>query len=113
MLVTHLLGDRQWRGTGASREASIAIFEYFFDTLGFEKAKANVKPGNKAMQWLLFNGGWRKEAHLTKHLRHKPSGRRDDLYVFGILADEWRAKRNSSNTVPKRKFSSPKPAGQP
>ena len=113
MLVTHLLGDKEWRGTGASREASIAIFDYFFDTLGFEKAKANVKPENKAMQWLLFNGGWRKEAHLIKHLRHKPSGRRDDLYVFGILADEWRSKRDSANTVRKRKLSSLTPAGKP
>lgn len=103
MLVTHLLGNKEWRGTGASREASIGIFDYFFNALGFEKAKANVKPANKAMKWLLLNGGWRQEAHLVKHLRRKTDGGRDDLYVFGILADEWRAKRESANTVPRRK----------
>jgi RimJ/RimL family protein N-acetyltransferase len=102
MLVTHILGNKDWRGTGASREASLAIFDYFFNTLGFEKAKANVRPENKAMQWLLLNGGWRQEAQLIKHLKLKSSGGRGDLYVFGILADEWRAKRGSANTVPRR-----------
>jgi RimJ/RimL family protein N-acetyltransferase len=113
MLVTHLLGNKDWRGSGASREASIGIFDYFFNTLGFEKAKANVQPGNKAMQWLLLNGGWRQEAHLIKHLRLKSSGERGDLYVFGIMAGDWRAKRSSANTVPRRKRGLPMPAGRP
>jgi RimJ/RimL family protein N-acetyltransferase len=101
MLVTHFLGDTEWRGKGASREASIAIFEYFFDKLSYAKAKANVRPNNKAMQWLLRNGGWRVEARLQKHLRMKSTGERSDLLVFGILADEWRAKRESAKTVRK------------
>ena len=102
MLVTHLIGDRKWRGSGASREASIGIFDFFFDKLDYKKAKANVRPANKAMQWLLLNGGWRREAHLIRHLRERSSGQRADILVFGILADEWRAKRDSANTVRKR-----------
>jgi RimJ/RimL family protein N-acetyltransferase len=111
VLVTHLIGDRQWRGTGASREASLGIFDHFFNTLGFAKAKANVRPDNKAMQWLLLNGGWRQEAHLIKHLKLKSSGERGDLYVFGILADEWRAKRDSAKTVSRRKRLQPGSSG--
>ena len=106
MLVTHLVGDRQWRGKGASREASIGLFDYFFNTLGYVKAKANVQPGNKSMMWLLFNGGWRREATLTKHLRLKATGERADLLVFGIMADEWRANRQSAKTVRGRKVAS-------
>ncbi len=102
MLVTHLIGDQQWRGTGASREASIGIFDFFFNKLNYKKAKANVRPANKAMQWLLLNGGWRREAHLTGHLRERSSGQRADILVFGILADEWRTKRGSAKTVRKR-----------
>lgn len=102
MLVTHLIGDQQWRGTGASREASIGIFDFFFNKLDFKKAKANVRPANKAMQWLLLNGGWRREAHLKRHLRERSSGERADILVFGILADEWRANRGSAKTVRKR-----------
>lgn len=101
MLVTHVLGDKQWRGSGASREASIAMFDYFFDKLSFAKAKANVMTVNKAMQWLLLNGGWRVEARLHKHLRMKSTGERSNLLVFGILADEWRARRESARTVRK------------
>lgn len=103
MLVTHLIGDKQWRGTGASREASIGIFDFFFDKLDYRKAKANVRPENKSMQWLLLNGGWHQEAHLTRHLRERSSGERTDILVFGILADEWRTKRESAKTVRKRK----------
>ncbi|TMJ38320.1 MAG: GNAT family N-acetyltransferase [Alphaproteobacteria bacterium] len=102
MLVTHLIGDRQWRGTGASREASIGIFDFFFNKLNFKKAKANVRPSNRSMQWLLLNGGWRREAHLTRHLRERSSGDRADVLVFGILADEWRASRASAKTVRRR-----------
>lgn len=102
MLVTHVIGDKDWRGTGASREASIGIFDFFFNKLDYRKAKANVRPDNKAMQWLLLNGGWSREAHLVKHLRLKSSGERVDLLVYGILADEWRAKRESAKTVRKR-----------
>lgn len=114
MLVTHLIGDRQWRGTGASREASLGVFDFFFNKLNYRKAKANVRPGNKAMQWLLLNGGWRREAHLVRHVRERSSGQRADIYVFGLLADEWRAKRESAKTVRKRKgVPRTGPAGRP
>ncbi|WP_119387819.1 GNAT family N-acetyltransferase [Taklimakanibacter lacteus] len=103
MLVTHLLGDTQWRGRGASREASIGIFEYFFNKLDYKKAKANVQPSNRSMMWLLFNGGWRLEARLNKHLCLKSSGVRADILVFGIMSDEWRASKDSAKTVSKRR----------
>ncbi len=106
MMITHLLGNKEWRGTGASREASIAVFDYFFNRLGYAKAKANVRTNNKAMQWLLLNGGWQVEARLHKHLREKSTGARADVLVFGILADEWRARRNSAMTVSRRKHQS-------
>jgi RimJ/RimL family protein N-acetyltransferase len=101
MQVTHLVGAKERRGQGASREASIGIFDYFFNQLGYEKARANVQPANRSMAWLLLNGGWRREAELTKHLLLKASGERADLHVFGIMADEWRANRDSANTVRK------------
>jgi RimJ/RimL family protein N-acetyltransferase len=111
--ISLIIGDKSWRGRGVSHEASIGIFDYFFDKLGFYKAKANVRPDNKAMQWLLRIGGWRQEALLRKHLRLKASGERGDLYIFGILADEWRATRDSPNFMAKRKQSRPEPAEKP
>ncbi|MGE0006470.1 MAG: GNAT family N-acetyltransferase [Parvibaculaceae bacterium] len=113
MLLTHVLGNKDWRGTGASREASIALFDYFFNKLSYAKAKANVRPGNKAMQWLLLNGGWRMEARLRKHLRIKATGERSDVLHFGIMADEWRAKRESARTVPKHGRLAPQAPDRP
>ncbi|WP_119391621.1 GNAT family N-acetyltransferase [Taklimakanibacter lacteus] len=102
MLVTHALGRKEWRGSGASREASIAIFDFFFNKLSYAKAKANVRPDNRAMQWLLLNGGWRVEARLQKHLRRSSTGERMDMLVFGILADDWRVNRDLAKTVRRR-----------
>lgn len=88
--VSHLIGDTAWRGKNVSGEASDAIMDYFFNRLGFHKAKANVQPHNKAMLWLMLRGAWKKEAYLTKHLRVQDTGQRADVISLGMLASDWR-----------------------
>jgi RimJ/RimL family protein N-acetyltransferase len=93
-LISHIIGDISWRGKGVAEETAEAIYEYFFDRLGYAKAKANVMPRNRAVLWLLLRDGiWKKEAHLVGHLRDATSGRRADVLVFGLLAEDWRATR--------------------
>ncbi len=91
-VISHLIGDRAWRGKKATFETSEAIYDYFFNTLGYAKAKAHVRPENKPMLWLIHTYVWKKEALLAKHLRLTASGERADLLIFSILADEWRAR---------------------
>ncbi|MGE4251600.1 MAG: GNAT family N-acetyltransferase [Parvibaculaceae bacterium] len=95
VVVSHLIGDTAWRGSNTSSEASRALYGYLFNTLGYAKAKCNVNPGNKSMLWLLYSFAWRKEARLSKHLRLAASGERSDLLVFGLLADDWRARQEA------------------
>jgi RimJ/RimL family protein N-acetyltransferase len=92
--LSTLIGNLEWRGKAASAEASDAICSFFFNELDYLKIKANVRPQNKAMLWLLLTNGWTKEAHLTKHLVVDDGTRRDDVLIFGLLAREWRD-RNS------------------
>jgi RimJ/RimL family protein N-acetyltransferase len=89
-VISHLIGDKAWRGKGVTSETSDAIYDYFFNALGYAKVKAHVRPENKPMLWLFHRYIWKKEAHLTRHLRLAASGERGDLLIFSILADEWR-----------------------
>jgi len=98
--LSTLIGDVEWRGKGATTEASNALYDYFFNTLGYVKAKANVRPQNKAMLWLMLMGVWRKEARLVKHLAVPGSTDRADVFVFGLLADDWRARGNTTVESP-------------
>lgn len=96
LVISHLIGDVAWRGKGATDETAEAIYQYFFDKLGYAKAKANVRPQNRVILWLLLRGGlWKKEARLVGHLRESATGKRADLLVLGLLADEWRAARRA------------------
>jgi RimJ/RimL family protein N-acetyltransferase len=93
--ISHLIGDPDWRGKDVSDETAEAIYEYFFDELGYAKAKANVRPENRAVLWVMCRRGlWKKEARLAGHLLNPNTGRREDLLVLGLLAEEWRALRN-------------------
>jgi RimJ/RimL family protein N-acetyltransferase len=89
--ISHLIGDQAWRGKDTTFSAAELVYDYFFNVLGYAKAKANVRPENKPMLWLLYNYVWRKEARLIKHLRLAATKERSDLIVFGMLAEEWRA----------------------
>ncbi|MGE0006471.1 MAG: GNAT family N-acetyltransferase [Parvibaculaceae bacterium] len=99
-LISHLIGDKEWRGKDATFGASEAVYDYFFNRLGYAKAKVNVRPENKPMLWLLYTYMWRKEAHLVGHLRLAGTGERSDLLVFGMLADEWRNRPERMRFVP-------------
>lgn len=88
--VSMVIGDLVWRGKDAAREVSSEIERYFFNDLGFWKVKANVRPQNKAMNWVLLTNGWKKEARLVGHLLIEDEKTRGDLLVYGLLASEWR-----------------------
>ena len=91
-VISLLIGNQAWRGGRITHEISEAIYDFFFNALRYEKAKAHVRPQNRSMLWVMYNYVWRKEARLKKHLRLAASGDRSDLLLFSILADEWRAR---------------------
>ena len=89
-VVSLLIGNTSWRGKDTTAESSWLVYDYFFNTLGYAKARANIRPENRAVIWHMYRDAWRKEARLTKHLRMAGSAKRFDLIAFGMLADEWR-----------------------
>jgi RimJ/RimL family protein N-acetyltransferase len=105
-VITHFIGDHDWRRQHVTTETTEVLYDYLFNQLGYKKAKANVRPHNRPVLWLMLRGGWRQEAHLVKHLRDATTGERGDILVLGMLADEWRESlvqppRLAISTVPK------------
>lgn len=95
-VITHMIGAVGWRGKDVTTETAEAIYEFMFDKLGYAKAKANVRPQNRPVLWLMLAGGaWRKEARLIAHLRDAATGKRADLHVLGLLAEDWRRARKT------------------
>lgn len=86
-----VVGAKSWRGLRVASEVSQVVHNHFFNVLGFAKAKANVRPQNKPMLWLLLQqGNWKTEAVLKDHIFDQQTKQRSDLLVFGMLAEEWR-----------------------
>lgn len=86
------------RGQGLAEEAMRAVLNYGFEVWGLHRLAASIDPRNHASGGLLRRLGFTQEGHQ----------RRDYLYgadyldtgIFGLLADEWRDKRDRPSRVP-------------
>lgn len=90
-VISTLLGDASWRGKNVVNDCTDQIYQMMFVEHGFWKAKANVLPANKAMQWLLGNSPWKREGRLARHLRNAADGARMDVLIYGLTKPDWQA----------------------
>ena len=74
-------------GRGFATEASAAVLDLAFDTLGLHRVRAELDPRNSASVALCRRLGMREEAHFVQDLWFK--GEWADTGVYGILASEW------------------------
>jgi RimJ/RimL family protein N-acetyltransferase len=82
----YTLGSPHWR-RGYATEASRALIEVGFRTLGLHRLWADCDPENAGSWGVMEKLGMRREAH---HLRDKLiKGEWRDSYVYAILAEEW------------------------
>lgn len=87
------LGLAYWRG-GYATEAAQAVVDYGFGRGDLDRIHAEHFDGNDASGRVLTKVGMVREGVLRSHtLRF---GRRNDGVAYGILRDEWLARRNSS-----------------
>jgi RimJ/RimL family protein N-acetyltransferase len=83
-----------FHGQGYAVEAATATLDLAFDTIGFHRVRAELDPRNDASIALCRRLGMRHEAHIVQDLWLK--GEWADTGVFGLLADEWAARRDPS-----------------
>ncbi|HHX37636.1 MAG TPA: GNAT family N-acetyltransferase [Clostridiaceae bacterium] len=85
------LANKRHRGKGYASEAMGLLIEYGFDEIGLHRIYARVIDGNKASHSLFSRLGFQQEGLLREHVfRH---GQYRNMYMFGLLRDEWIASR--------------------
>ncbi|MFQ5617712.1 MAG: GNAT family N-acetyltransferase [Rhodospirillales bacterium] len=93
-IMTTVIGDRDYWGRGFGFEMRTAIIDFMFDVLGLHKAVSKVYSDSLPAQGLNTKLGFRREGILLEHEVGR-GGEWRDVHVFGILADEWRRRRNT------------------
>jgi UDP-4-amino-4,6-dideoxy-N-acetyl-beta-L-altrosamine N-acetyltransferase len=85
------IGEADARGRGAGRAAQALGLDLAFDELGLDKVSAEVLADNDVALKAQAAAGFRREGYLREHI--VKDGRRRDVVLLGILAEEWRARR--------------------
>lgn len=86
------------RGQGLAEEAMRAVLNYGFEVWGLHRLTAHIDPRNHASGGLLRRLGFIQEGFQRRDYVY--GGEYLDTGVFGLLADEWREKRDHPSQVP-------------
>ena len=81
------IGDDAHRGHGYGKEAMELALRFAFDELNLYRLSLTVFAYNESAVALYEKLGFQHEGTFRKHLRR--DGRRYDMYLYGILRDEW------------------------
>ncbi len=82
------VGDMEYRGKGYGKEAINLLVDYGFNELNFYKLQLNVIQYNRAAINLYEGIGFIKEGTYRQYVLR--DGQRFDLYLYGLLKDEWK-----------------------
>ncbi|MCA1714332.1 MAG: GNAT family N-acetyltransferase [Gammaproteobacteria bacterium] len=87
--VGYCLRSEHW-GKGLAREAVMLALDWGFRTLGLHRIEASIDPCNDASRALLQRLGFTSEGVLRE--RYYVGEIVTDSEIFGLLADDWRAR---------------------
>jgi RimJ/RimL family protein N-acetyltransferase len=90
--TTTVIGDRAYWSRGFGFEIRAAVIDFMFDTLRLHKVVSEDYGDNLRAHALDTKLGFRREGILREHERGR-AGEWRDVYVYGLLADEWRRRR--------------------
>ncbi|HRD45042.1 MAG TPA: UDP-4-amino-4,6-dideoxy-N-acetyl-beta-L-altrosamine N-acetyltransferase [Caulobacter sp.] len=88
----YYLADPAVRGLGVGSFVEYWVLEHVFGVLGLQKLWCEVLETNEAVWRLHERYGFRREALFRRHV--VKAGAPTDVVGLGILADEWRARRD-------------------
>ena len=82
------VGVPYW-GQGIASEASAEVLRFAFEDLGLNRVYATHVPRNPASGRVMQKLGMQREGYLRSHSFAR--GRYEDLIMYGIIAEDWRA----------------------
>lgn len=86
-----MIGDRDYWGSGVVPETRAVLLDLLFGPGGMEKVKGEVYARNVPALFNYKKLGFQVEGTFRSHAI--VDGQRMDLVVFGLLKDEWLARR--------------------
>lgn len=87
-----VIGDRDFWGKGVVLETRAVIIDFLFDRLGIERIWGSPFERNFPSIFNYKAQGFVCEGVLRRH-GVRVNGERVDQYIFGLLRDEWRARK--------------------
>ncbi len=94
--VNLVIGDKTYWGKGVVNEVRAALLDEFFERRGVEKAYGTPLARNFPAVFNYKAQGWRLEGVLRGQCKSVVDGSRLDQYHFGMLRDEWRARKEKA-----------------
>lgn len=89
-----VIGDKDYWGRRVVHEVRARMLDFLFDVLKMEKVKGEIYGRNIGSIFNYKELGFTSEGILRKEINHF-SGGRADVYLFGLLRDEWKARRSA------------------
>jgi RimJ/RimL family protein N-acetyltransferase len=81
------IGDKNLRGQGFGKEAINLLLKYGFEKLDFHRIQLNVLQFNQTAINMYEKAGFVKEGTYREFVLR--DGKRFDLYLYGLLKNEW------------------------
>lgn len=103
--ITIGIGDPTQRGKGYGREALTLVLRFAFQEVNLHRVQLTVFAYNAPAIALYEKVGFRREGVLREFMHR--NGRRYDMYLYGLLRQEWealqaeRAAPPGANTIPR------------
>jgi len=93
--LTIVIGERDWQRKGLVAEARPVLRRLILEQSGFHRSVILVYPDKPAWVRSIESSGYRSEGLLRQHDATSDGGRRDVL-VYGLLAEEARAREQAA-----------------
>ena len=92
-LLATVIGDRTWWGKGVVRESRSAAIDFLFDRLGCNRVWGTPAVRNLPSVFNYRSLGFTCEGVMRQHKYDPATWKLQDYFVFGMLRDEWLARR--------------------
>ncbi len=88
-----VIGDKRFWGKGVVNEVRAALLDEFFEHRGVEKAYGTPLARNFPAVFNYKAQGWKLEGVMRGQCKSMTDGSRLDQYHFGMMREEWRARK--------------------
>ena len=92
-----VIGEKDYWGKKVVQEIRPKILDFLFNELKMVKVKGEIMGRSYASIFNYKALGFTCEGILRNELKHYKEGR-TDLYIFGLLKEEWENKKSPENT---------------